>query len=168
MAESRGEGSPAPGPRQAVASAIQDLVAVRLGRGFAPLALLLLAGLLELGIGGLADRGGLLLSAGSLVAGGTMLAHGLGVVQEAFGRRRRPWMVAAKWGSFVPLLFGLYVLGWRGLRQLAALEGLASAGLGILFAVIGTWLLRSWTRVVEVERLARFMLVGLDERGDET
>ncbi|HUP52935.1 MAG TPA: hypothetical protein VM198_10690 [Longimicrobiales bacterium] len=54
---------------------------------------------------------------------GAMLAHGLRVV----------W----------PLLFGLYALGWKGLRQLAVGEGLAGPGLGIVFAFMGTWLLRS-------------------------
>jgi hypothetical protein len=38
---------------------------------------------------------------------------------------------------------------------------------GILFAVLGTWVLRSWMRVVEVEALARVMTFDLDERGEE-
>jgi hypothetical protein len=76
-------------------------------------------------------------------------------------------MVLARWGSGLPLLYGLYVIGWLGLRQLAAGDGLRGFGLGIVFAVLGAWVLRSWMRVVEVERLARLMTFGLEERGDE-
>jgi hypothetical protein len=32
--------------------------------------------------------------------------------------------------------------------------------------VMGTWLLRSWMRVVEVEQLARLMTFGLEEKGE--
>jgi hypothetical protein len=94
-----------------------------------------------------------------------MLAQGQRVVEEAFGRPPRPWMRVARWGTGAPLVYGLYVLGWRGLRQLAQGDGLAGLALGIVFAFLGTWVLRSWTRVVEVERLARLMTFGLEERG---
>jgi hypothetical protein len=162
----RDDGSPV-APRQAVASAIQDLVAARLARSFVPAGLLFLAGLAELGVRGPADGAALLLSAGAAVSAGAMLAHGLCVVQNAFGRRPRLWMTVARWGSFTPLLYGLYVLGWRGLRELAMGEGLARWGLGISFAFLGTWVLRSWTRVVEVEQLARLMTFDLDKTGEE-
>lgn len=54
-----------------------------------------------------------------------------------------------------------------GFRQLTVGSGLAGPVLGIVFAILGTWVLRSRMRVVEVEQLARFMTVGLEERGEE-
>ena len=161
-------------PRQAVASAVQNLVAMRLGRGFVPAGLLFLAGLVELGASllrvgaaGAGDTGAVVLAGGAIVSAAALLAHGQRLVQESFGRPRRPWMTLARWGTGVPLVYGVYVLGWRGLRELAMGDGMAGLALGIVFAVLGTWLLRSWMRVVEVERLARVMTFGLDERGDE-
>ena len=152
-------------PRQAVAGAIQDLAAARLGRGFLPMGVLLLVGLVELGTRGPGDGSALLLASGALASAGAMLAHGLRVVQESFGRPPRLWMTLARWVTMLPLLFGLYVLGWRGLRQLAVGEGLASLALGIVFAVMGSWVLRAWMRVVEVEQLARLMTFGLEDGG---
>jgi len=161
----RPDGPPVP-PRQAVATAIQNLVVVRLGRGFVPAAILFLVGLVELGTRGPADGRALFLAAGALVSAAAMLGHGLRVVQEAFGRRARAWMIVARWASGLPLLYGLYVLAWRGLRELAAGGGLTGFGLGIVFAALGLWVLRSWMRVVEVEALARVMTLGLEGGGE--
>jgi hypothetical protein len=157
-------------PRQAVAAAIQDLVAARLARGFVPAALLFSLGLVELGVPALVGAspegsGALLLAFGALASAGVMLAHGLRVVQEAFGRPQRAWMTLARWIGALPLAYGLYVLAWRGLRQLAMGGGRAGLGLGIVFAVLGTWVLRSGLRVVEVEGLARLMTFDLEGRG---
>lgn len=44
--------------------------------------------------------------------------------------------------------------------------GLAGPGPGIVLAFMGTWLLRSRMRVVEVEQLARLMTFGLEEEGE--
>ncbi len=72
-------------------------------------------------------------------------------------------MSLAMWGSLVPFAFSLYVLGWLGLRTLATGGGVAGWLAGIVFAAMGIWVLRSWMRVVEVERLARIMTLDLDE-----
>jgi len=165
MPEPASRQGPPVAPRTAVATAIQNLVAARLGRGFLPAGAIFLTGLVELGTGGLGDRGGWVLAVGALASAGAMLAYGLRIVQEAFGRRPRLWMVPARWGSVLPLLFGLYVLGWRGLRQLALGEGASGLFVGIVFAGVGTWILRAWMRVVEVEQLARLMTVNLEEGG---
>jgi hypothetical protein len=146
-------------PRQVVATAVQDLVASRLGRGFLPLAVLFAVGVAEQLTVGLGIPA---LSVGALAAGGTMLAYGLRISQRAFGRPQRAWMSWAMFGSLVPPLFALYVLGWRGLRQLAVGDGLPAQGAGIAFAALGTWAMRSWMRVVEVERLAQVMTMDTD------
>jgi hypothetical protein len=150
-------------PRRAVAIAIQDLIAARLARGLIPLALLFLWGLARLVGLGAGEPQEIALLVGAVCAGGTMVAYGHRIVQRAFGRPESAWMSVAVWGSLIPLLFGLYVLGWRGLRAIATGGGLTGALVGIGFAWMGAWVLRSWMRVVEVERLARIMTLDLNE-----
>jgi hypothetical protein len=134
-------------------------VAARLGRGFLPLAVLFVVGFVEqLGGDGLGVPG---LSVGALGAAGAMLAYGLRISQRTFARPKRAWMSWATVGSLVPPLFALYVLAWRGLRQLAT-GGLNGLAVGIAFAVLGTWAMRTWMKVVEVERLAQVMTMDME------
>jgi hypothetical protein len=146
--------------RRVVATAVQDLVAKRLGRGFVPLGVLFIVGVAQR----LAASGGgaLWLSAGALATAGAMLAYGLRISQRAFGKPHTAWMSLAMLGSLVPLVFGLYVLGWLGLRRMATGEGLTAIGVGIAFAAMGSWVMRSWMKVVEVERLAQVMTMDLE------
>jgi hypothetical protein len=109
--------------RRVVAAAVQDLVAKRLGRGFVPLGVLFVIGVVQ-----------------------RLVARGGGAMP----------------GSLVPLVFGLYVLAWLGLRRMALGEGLSAIGVGISFAAMGTWVMRSWMKVVEVERLAQVMTMDLE------
>lgn len=143
-------------PEQVVGRAIQDLTAARLGRGFIPLGILALVGVGELALAGLARPGGWVLMVGAPLAGVAMLAYGLRGVQRAFGRPERPWMALAGAGSLLPLLFGLYVVGWRGLREMAR-GGWAPVVGGLALTLLGGWVLRAWVRVLEVQRLAETM-----------
>lgn len=147
-------------PRQIIAVAVQDLVAARLGRAFVPLGILFLVGIGEQLIGD--GFHWPVLSLGALGAGVAMLAYGLRISQRAFDRPHRLWMSWAWAGSVVPPLFALYVLAWRGLRVVAGGEGLDGFALGIAFAAMGTWAMRTWMKVVEVERLARVMTMDLE------
>jgi len=146
--------------RQVVATAVQDLVAKRLGRGFVPLVVLFLVGVMQrlFASGG----GALWLSGGALATAAAMLAYGLRISQRAFGQPHRVWMSLAMLGSLVPPVFGLYVLGWLGLRRMATGGGFAAIGVGIAFAAVGSWVMRSWMKVVEVERLAQVMTMDLE------
>ena len=146
--------------RLVVATAVQDLVAARLGRGFVPLAVLFVVGIIERFTS--SDGGALVLCAGAVGTACAMLAYGLRTSQRAFARPPRAWMAGAMLGSLVPPAFALYVLGWLGLRQLATGGGLSGFAVGIAFAVMGTWVMRSWLRVVEVERLAQVMTMELE------
>lgn len=147
-------------PRQVVATAVQNLVAARLGRGFLPLALIFVIGVVEFFTA--SSQVSLALPLGAIGAASAMLAYGLRISQRAFARPHRTWMSLAMLGSVVPPLFALYVLGWRGLRQLAAGGGASGLGIGIAFAVLGTWAMRSWMKVVEVERLAQVMTMDIE------
>ena len=153
---------PSLAPQLAVATRIQDLVATRLGRGFVPLGLLFGAGVVQLFMAGLTSAEALTLTLGAAAAASAMLAYGQRIVRQTFRRPHRVWMSVAVWGSLVPPAFAVYVLGWRGLRLLAA-GSLPGFGAGLAFAALGTWCMRSWMKVVEIDRLARIMSVGLDE-----
>lgn len=152
-----------PDPHSVVAGAIQDLVATRLARGFLPLAGLFAAGLV--GLVGAAPQG-LATAAGALATGAAMLSYGLSTVRGALGRPRRAWQTAAGVGSVVPTLYGLYVLGWLGLRPLARPTDALGVAIATLYVALGVWVLRSWMRVVEVRRLARVMASNIDGHGE--
>lgn len=150
-------------PTQVVGRAIQAMAAARLGRAFVPLALLLLLGLGEM----LARTGGFVLAVGAPLSAGALLAYGLRVVQRAFGRPHKLWMVGAGVVGFLPPVFGVYVLGWLGLRGVAQGGGVASVLGGVLFAGLGVWVLRSWMQLLELHRLAETMTLGVLAEEDQ-
>ncbi len=136
---------------------IQDLMAGRLGRGFLPLGVLSVVGLLELLSIDFIAGDGLVLVLGAIAAGVAMLSYGLRVSQLAFGRAKRPWMSAAMLFSLIPPGFAVYVLAWRGLRLFVVgtgVSGLATAG---FFTVAGAWTMYYWNKVAELERLSLAM-----------
>lgn len=137
-----------------VGRAIQDMAAARLGRGFIPLALVFLLGLGALLTGGR----GLLLPLGAPVAAAAMLAYGLAVVRRAFGHPRRLWMTLASVAGVWPPLFGLYLTGWRGLKEIAGWGGMRAVVAGVVFTVLGLWVLRAWMKILELGRLADTMV----------
>ena len=151
---------PSVDPARAIADAIQNLMASRLGRGFIPLAVLFAWGGVEF-VGG----GGLVLPLGAVATGGAMLAYGLRIVQRAVGRPHRSWMGLAMATSVIPPIYSLYVLGWRGLRGLALGLSWPTVISATLSIGLGVWVLRSWMRVVEIERLAQIMTLKLDGEG---
>ena len=162
MSELRRDGETAPHAGAVVGRAIQDLTVARLGRGFVPLAVLFAAG----AVGVLrASSAGWWTALGALATSAVMLAYGLRTVQRTFGRDHRTWMSAALVGSVVPPIYGVYVLGWRGLRELATGGGWPELTAAIVFTGMGVWVLHTWLRIVEVERLARVMTSNVDGDG---
>ncbi len=115
------------------------------------------AGLAEVAVVGLGSGRGWFLVAGAVGTGAAMLAFGLRNVQRAFGRPHRTWMSLAMVGSVIPPIFSLYVLAWRGLREVALGEGTAARLLGVILTALGLWALRSWMKVVDVQNLAKAM-----------
>ena len=151
-------------PARAIVDAIQTLMAARLGRAFVPLVILFLVG-----IGGLFVNapGGALTALGAVATVGATLAYGLRIVQRAVGRTDSLWMSAAYVGSLLPPAYGLYVVGWVGLRAIALGTSPAGLALAIGQMVLGVWVLRSWMKVVELERRARIMLRGAEGEGGD-
>lgn len=148
-----------------ISDAIHDLVAARLARAFVPLAGLFAAGLVAL-FGSRAH--GLWVAGGAVVTAAAVMFYGLAIVQAAAGRRGRLRKAIAGLCSVVPPVFGVYILGWPGLRRLASLEGMAGAGAAILYVLLGVWVLRSWLRITEVRRLAQVMIPPHEVGGDST
>lgn len=151
---------PAPAdPRAAVLGAIQKLMAARLGRGFIPLALLFACGAVGM-FGG--PGPGFPLALGAVLCSAEMLAYGMRIVQRAIEAPERVWWHLAFVASVLPPAFAAYVLAWLGLRGIAVTPfGLGTAA-AIGFFLLGVWVLRSWIRIVEIERLARIMTMNLD------
>ena len=150
-----------PDPPQAVNSAIQKLVATRLGPGFIPLGLLFVSGSVAMFYGG-----DLLLPAGATLSGAAVLGYGFRIVQRAFRGPDRSWMILASAGSVIPPIFSLYLFGWLGLRELTPGSTASTILSAILSTVLGVWTLRRWMRLVEIEGLVQSMTGNLDgERG---
>ena len=101
----------------------------------------------------------------ALAAGVATLAYGRRTVQRVAGRSRRPWMAGAVVGSVLPPAVGLWLLGWEGLRALA--QGPSGAGwvTATLHVGLGVWVLRTWMKVLEIERLAQIMLLNPPDPG---
>jgi hypothetical protein len=150
---------PALEPQKVVGGAIQRLAAVRLGRAFLPLGVLLLVGLGEMIAGQKPGLDAFLLAVGAPASAGAMLAYGFGVVRRAFGRPPGWWPLAMV-GGLVPLAFGVYVLGWRGLRLVAHWDGVTGVLAGIFFSLLGYGVLRACQRLSELETLATVMSMG--------
>lgn len=146
-----------------VRTAVQDLVAARLGRGFLPLVALFVVGLQGVFQ---ARPGAVVVAIGAVVSGAATLIYGLGIVDSTSGPLHRARIVRMSASSIVPPLYGLFIVGWQGLRGLAAGPGRIEVLASTLYVVLGVWVLRSWLRVVEVRRLARAMVSPHDVPGD--
>ncbi len=143
-------------PEMVVGRAIQDLTAKRLGRAFLPLAALTLAGVARLVVGGVGRPEPWTLAVGGPLVAAVMLAYGVRGVQRAFGRPAGGWSALVGPASLLPPVYGLYVVGWLGLREMARGGGASLAG-GALLAALGAWALLGWMRLLEVQRLAETM-----------
>jgi len=143
--------------------AVQNLVAARLGRALLPLGILFAWGTIAV-VGQAHGR----VAVGAVVAAAAMLAYGMRIVQETLGRTHRSWMTLAMASSVVPPVYALFILGWQGFRMLATASTSTTVVSAILYIVLGVWVLRSWMRVVEVERLARSVVANLESPGGGT
>ena len=153
-----------PSPQALVADAIQDLAATRLGRGFRPLAMLFVLGAVGM-VSGVA--GAFWVASGALVSGGALLASAMRTVQRSIGRPERFWMSFVDTASLAPPLYGVILVAWRGLRGMAIAGGPVAFVSAILHVVLGVWVLRCWVRVIEIEQLARVMVLNVDSAGEE-
>jgi hypothetical protein len=104
------------------------------------------------------------LASGAPVSAGTMLAFAIAVVQRAFGRPGRPWMAWARAGSWIPLAYGGWAAAWPGLRAVARGGGAGAVATAVVVTGLAIWLLRAWSRLLELRRLADVMTEDLSVR----
>ena len=152
-------------PRVAVRGAVQNLMAARLGRAFVPL---VVAFAVHFGRMILRVPEALWIALAAVVAGLATLAYGLRVVQRALDRPNRAWMSLAMVTSVIPPIFALYLLAWEGLRRFAPGATAVTIVVATFHIVLGVWVLRTWMKVVEIERLARIMLMNPYQDGGST
>lgn len=154
-----------PGPL--VAQAVERMAAGRIAVGLPPLIVLGLYGLVQSVRRGFQLPDDLVLLFGALLSIGAMVAYGMQAVSSVLEKPAR-WGGLIFSGSFVPLLYGGYVIVTR-ILLLVRLGGTVGPGpifgnLGlILLAIMGLW--AQW-KLVEVHLLAREMAgvgrMGLD------
>ena len=147
-----------------VGPAIRDLTARRLARGY--LALVALGGVALLEWALIGARGGQVpfTLVGALLSGLAMLAQGMATVKRAFEMPPRLWGPLGSMGSVAALLFGLWLFGLRGLREVATgSAGVLGLGFAVLYVAFGLRLLRDTLRVGDVSKLARVMAVPAPE-----
>jgi hypothetical protein len=111
------------------------------------------------------EPGAAWLAAGALAAGGATLGYGMRTVQRVSGRASAAWMRVVFAASVIPPGFGLWILGWEGLRVIALRATGLSVAAAILHAGLGVWVLRTWLKVLEIERLAQIMLLNPNDDG---
>lgn len=151
-------------PRAVVGPVIRDLAARRLARAY--LALVVLAGvcLVEFALRG--DPAEVLVPTlvGAAASGLGLLALGMTTVRRAFGESVRLWGPAAAVGTAIAYLFGIWLFGIRGLRELAVGDpGLVGAAFALAYTLFGLRLLRDVLRVGAVRQLSSAMSVPAPE-----
>ena len=152
-------------PTAGVRDAVQNLMAARLGRAFLPLGVV---GAVHFGRILVGVPGALWVALGAVFATLTTLAYGLRVVQRALERPQRLWMTVAGATNLIGPAFGLYLLSWEGLGRIAPATEPLTVVVAILHVGLGVWVLRTWWQVMEIERLARIMLMNPYQDGGST
>jgi hypothetical protein len=136
-------------------------MAARLARAFIPLGIVFVVGLLRVVF---TPHAGMVVPAGAVLTVVATLGYGLRVVQKALSRPPRAWMTVAVFAGLITPLYGLYLVGWEGLRLLSP-SSPTQLAVATLHLGLGVWVLRSWMKVVEIERLARIMLMNPQDGG---
>lgn len=147
-------------PRAAVARAIENLVARRLGRLFVPLAALLVFGAVWAFLAPPAERTvPLVVAVAAPLAAASALAQGLRTVRRALGAPPRSWTGPLAAGGVPVWLYGLVVLGLglRGLRDLAGPEPLSRGLPAAVLVLLAGVALRAWWRLGEVREMVALL-----------
>lgn len=107
---------------------------------------------------GLGGSDYLFLFVGALASAGSMLAYGTEAVNRVM-ERKSPWTGLISAGSFVPYLFGGYLIVTRGLLLVRTGDELGAGGLAMTSALILLAILcaRAQWKLTEVHLLAREM-----------
>lgn len=160
-------GEQRPDPQGVVAAAIRTLAANQIRRGAPPLGLLLVYGVAGAIVHGIRSADYLLLALGALASGIALVAMAVRALLRARGRPGRSWMGLVHLVGFLPIVYGVYLAFYRGLRPLGTLPEawLWPAAEALAFVALGVWVLRVTWKLAEVVRLAGEMAgVGGEDR----
>lgn len=92
---------------------------------------------------------------GSLLSIALMFSYGMITLVRSLGRPKRTWMFFAALGGFIPFLFFLYVILFRGLWSFVLLKNGFSGWLilrGAVFVVLGQWATYKFYQLTEFSR----------------
>ena len=150
-----------------VAQAVERMAAAKIALALPPLVVLALYGLVQSARRGFQPSDHVLLMVGALLSIVAMIAYGMQAVSRVLERPSR-WGGLVFAGSFVPLVFGGYVIVTRVLFlvRLGGTAGLASVLGNFGLIVLGVMCLRAQWKLTEVHLLAGEMAgvgrMGLD------
>ncbi len=148
-----------PPPQITVARAVQRLAGRAVRRAALPLGGLLVAGVVQ-GVGSGFSGARLLLMGGALASGLVMLIYGVQSVRRVLGRPAGAWGPIFWVGSWIPYLYGMYVLFGVGLRPFISPGVDASSGdllAAPLYAILGGMVIRAQWKLSEVHSLSQEM-----------
>ncbi len=151
-----------PGP--IIGPVIRNIVARRLGRAGLGLVAISAFGLVEMALGPSEPRTNLLTVFVPIACGGALLALGMRTVRRAFGEAPARWSPLISLLGLLPLVFGMWLLAYRGLRSFAI--GGAPHVAWVAYAawtILGYRLLRDSARLSEAGLLAQTMIVPAPE-----
>jgi hypothetical protein len=153
--EAHGDGT-TPSPQIAVARAVQRLAASAVRRAAVPLIALLGAGIAAWIKDGRSASATLLIS-GSLASSFVMLAYAVQAVRRVLGRSPGAWAPLFWVASWIPYVFGVYVLFGMGLRPFTS-SGFEASGMsllaGVAYSVLGGLLIRAQWKLSDVHSLS--------------
>ncbi len=141
-----------------VALAVERLAAARIGRALPALALLAVYGLLQSIRFGFASADYVVVFVGALLSAGSMVAYGTEAVKSVMDEKSS-WAGLIYAGSFVPYLFGGYLIITRGLELSRSFDPFDAGGLVVTLALmlVAVLFMRAHWKLTEVHLLAREM-----------
>ncbi len=141
-----------------VARAVQRLAAARIGRALPPLVLLAVYGLVQSIRLGFTSSDHLVVLLGALASAGSMVVYGAEAVKRVM-ETRNPLAGLSYLGSFVPYLFGGYLVVTRGLQLVRTPGQLDTGGrlVAVALMLVGVLCIRAQWKLTEVHLLAREM-----------
>ncbi len=148
-----------------VVRAVERLAAARIGRALPSLALLAVYGLVQSVRLGFGSADYMIVFLGALLSAAATVAYGTQAVKRVM-ETRSPWSGLIDVGSFVPYLFGGYVVVTRGLQLVRSPSQLSGGGLVVALALmlVAVVCIRAHWKLTEVHLLAREM-AGLAKLG---
>ena len=140
-----------------MAQAVERMAAAKIAVGLRPLAVLGLFGLVQFLRNGLQADEHLVLMIGAVLSMVAMVAYGMQAVSRVLEKTSR-WSALVFAGSFIPVLFGGYMIVTRTLNFFpTGGTGFGPVVVRVILLVLATMCMRAQWKLTEVHLLAREM-----------